>query len=229
MFILRAIVAILRAMFPAKADLAIENLALRQQLIVLKRRKPHPPLRNRDRRFWLWLARSWDRCRGSLLIVTPETVIRWHRQGFQYYWAWKSRHKGGRPAVSREVRELIRRMSRANPLCGAPRIQGELLKLGIDISQATVGKYMARSRKPPSPSWRAFLDNHLKDLVSIDFFTVPTINFRILFVFLILSHDRRRTGRSSSSRRSAVSIIATPVGRRSDSPSAFLISVYRCI
>jgi transposase InsO family protein len=119
-------------------------------------------------------------------------VVRWHRQGFKYYWAWKSRHKGGRPAIDPQVRELIRKMSRANPLWGAPRIHGELLKLGIDLSQTTVAKYMIRHPKPPSPSWRTFLDNHLKDLVSIDFFTVPTVTFRILFVFLVLAHDRRR-------------------------------------
>jgi hypothetical protein len=192
MLVLRAIVAIFRAILAAKADLAIENLALRQQLIVLKRKRPRPRLRDRDRRFWLWLARSWEHWRGSLLVVTPETVIRWHRQGFTYYWAGRSRNKGGRPAVSREIRELIRRMSRANPLWGAPRIHGELLKLGIDISQTTVGKYMVRPRKAPSPTWRAFLDNHVKELVSIDFFTVPTVSFRILFVFLVLSHHRRR-------------------------------------
>ncbi len=119
-------------------------------------------------------------------------MVRWHRQGFKYYWAWKSRHKGGRPTVAPEVRNLIRRMSRATPLWGAPRIHGELLKLGIDLSQTTVAKYMIRRPKPPSLSWRTFLDNHLKDLVSIDFFTVPTVTFRILFVFLVLSHDRRR-------------------------------------
>ncbi len=192
MLILRVIVAVFRAVFVTKAHLIVENLALRQQLIVLKRRKARPPLRTQDRIFWLWLARSWTGWRDSLIVVTPETVIRWHRQGFNYYWAWKSRNKGGRPEVAREVRELIGRMSRANPLWGAPRIHGELLKLGIDLSQATVGKYMVRHRKPPSATWRAFLDNHVKELVSIDFFTVPTITFRILFVFLVLSHHRRR-------------------------------------
>jgi hypothetical protein len=119
-------------MFPTKADLAIEELALRQQLIVLKRRRPHPPLRYRDGLFWLWLARSWDRWRGSLIVVRPESVTRWHRMGFKYYhWAWKSRRKGGRPAVAREVRDLIRRMSRSDPLWGTPRIHGELLNLSI--------------------------------------------------------------------------------------------------
>ena len=192
MFLLRLIWAVFHALFAKRADLVAENLALRQQLIVLHRKARRPRLKTKDRMFWLWLARSWSRWRESLLLVKPATVVRWHRQGFKYYWAWKSRHQGGRPAVAPEVRGLIRRMSRANPLWGAPRIHGELLKLGIDLSQTTVAKYMTRRSKPSSPSWRAFLDNHLKDLVSIDFFTVPTVTFRILFVFLVLSHDRRR-------------------------------------
>ena len=192
MLVLRAIVAIFRAVLARRSDLVMENLALRHQLNLLRRKVGRPRLRKCDRVFWLWLARSWSRWRDSLIVFKPGTVVRWHRKGFKYYWAWTSRHRGGRPAVAPEVRELIRRMSRANPLWGAPRIHGELLKLGIDLSQATVAKYMIRSRKPPSPTWRAFLDNHLKDLISIDFFTVPTIAFRVLFVFLVLSHDRRR-------------------------------------
>ena len=138
-----------------------------------------------------WLGPGADGEKASS-SSSRRTVVRWHRQGFKYYWAWKSRHKGGRPAVAPEVRDLIRRMSRANPLWGAPRIHGELLKLGIDLSQTTVAKYMVRHRKPPSPSWRAFLNNHVKDLVSIDFFTVPTVTFNVLFVFVVLAHDRRR-------------------------------------
>jgi transposase InsO family protein len=192
MFPLRLIWVLVRALFAKRADLVAENLALRQQLIVLHRRTKRPRLKTKDRIFWLWLARSWDGWRESLIVVKPATVVRWHRQGFKYYWAWKSRNKGGRPAVPREIRDLIRKMSRANPLWGAPRIHGELLKLGIDLSQTTVAKYMIRHPKPPSPGWRTFLDNHLKDLVSIDFFTVPTVTFRVLFVFLVLSHDRRR-------------------------------------
>ncbi len=170
MLILRAIVAVFRVLFATKADLAIENLSLRQQLIVLRRRTKRPVLRRGDRVFWLWLARCWNGWRDTLIVVKPETMVRWHRKGFKYYWAWKSRRRGGRPAVPREVRDLIRRMSRANPLWGAPRIHGELLKLGIEVSQPTVAKYMVRHRKPPSPTWRAFLDNHIEDLVSIDFF-----------------------------------------------------------
>jgi len=126
-------------------------------------------------------------------LVQPETVIRWHRRGFRLYWTWKSRPKWlGRRSVPDEVRDLIRQMSQTNPLWGAPRIHGELLKLGIEISQATVSKYMVRHRKPPSQSWRTFLTNHAKDIVSVDFFTVPTASFRVLFVFLVLSNERRR-------------------------------------
>ena len=192
MFLLRLIWAFVHALSAKRADLVAENLALRQQLIILHRKSRRPRLKTKDRVFWLWLARSWDGWRESLIVVKPATVVRWHRQGFKYYWAWKSRHKGGRPAVSPEVRDLIRRMSRANPLWGAPRIHGELLKLGIDLSETTVAKYMIRHRKPPSPSWRAFLNNHVKDLVSIDFFTVPTVTFNVLFVFVVLAQYRRR-------------------------------------
>jgi len=119
--------------------------------------------------------------------------VRWHRKGFRLYWTWKSRrNSGGRPTISPETRDLIRRLSQDNPLWGAPRVHGELQMLGIDVSQTTVAKYMIRHRKPPSQTWRTFLDNHVKDLVSIDFFTVPTATFRILYVFLVLRHERRQ-------------------------------------
>ena len=127
------------------------------------------------------------------MIVKPETVVGWHRKGFRLFWRWKIRHgKPGRPTVSREVRDLIRTMSRVNPLWGVPRIHGELLKLGIQISEPTVCKYMVRRHKPPSQTWRTFLENHVQSLVSVDFFTVPTIRFRVLYVFLVLAHERRR-------------------------------------
>src|SRR2546429_9394763 len=126
-------------------------------------------------------------------IVKPETVVAWHRAGFRLFWTWKVRHgQPGRPLISREVRDLIRKMCQENPAWGAPRIHGELLKLGIDIGESSVSKYMVRSRKPPSQTWRTFLENHAKQLVSIDFFTVPTIRFQVLYVFLVLAHDRRR-------------------------------------
>jgi putative transposase len=126
------------------------------------------------------------------VIVKPETVIAWHRRGFRLYWSRKSHHPQGRPSISRELIDLIRKMSLANPRWGAPRIHGELSKLGFVLSEATVAKYMARPRKPPSQTWRTFLANHRKDIVSSDFFVVPTVFFRALFVFVILSHDRRR-------------------------------------
>ncbi len=172
----------------------MENLALRHQLIVLKRsQRGRLRLDSADRWLWIWLARFWSNWRSALLIVKPETVIAWHRQGFRWYWRWKSRHgEPGRPTIELEVRELIRKMSLANPLWGAPRIHGELLKLGIQVSQATVAKYMARQRRPPSQTWRTFLENHVQQLVATDFFVVPTVTFRLLYVFIVLAHDRRR-------------------------------------
>jgi transposase InsO family protein len=142
---------------------------------------------------WAVLSRVWKDWRSALDIVQPATVIAWHRKGFRLFWTWKVRRgKRGRPAVAREVRDLIRRMSRQNPLWGAPHIHGELLKLGITMGETSVAKYMVRHRKPPSQTWRTFCDNHLKMLVSVDFFTVPTIRFRVLYVFLVLAHERRR-------------------------------------
>ena len=171
--------------------LAIENLALRQQLAVFKYRHPRPRLTDADRLFWVVMSQIWVDWRESLHIVQPETVVRWHRQGFRYYWRWKSRRRG-RPRIDPEIRQLIRRMCRANPLWGAPRIHGELLKLGIDVYEATVSKYMIKRLRPPSQTWRTFLANHAKDIMALDFFTIPTATFRILFVLIILSHDRRR-------------------------------------
>jgi len=185
-----------RTLFSAlrsRRALALENLALRHQLDVLQRNAKRPRLTNRDRTLWVILSRVWADWRHPLTIVQPETVIRWHKRGFRLYWRWKSRPRWpGRRRVPKEIRDLIRTMSAANPLWGAPRIHGELLKLGIEISQATVSKYMVRYRKPPSQGWRTFLTNHAKDIVSVDFFTVPTATFRVLFVFLVLLNQRRR-------------------------------------
>src|SRR5260370_274165 len=179
--------------FKSRATLHLENLALRHQLSVLRRSVKRPKLTSADRLLWAWLCEVWIDWRSSLVIVKPETVIGWHRKGFQLFWTWKVRHgQPGRPAVSKEIRQLIRKMSRENPLWGAPRIHGELLKLGIDIGETSVGKYIVRSRKPPSQNWRTFLENHVKNMVSVDFFTVPTIRFQVLYVFLVLAHDRRR-------------------------------------
>jgi putative transposase len=175
-----------------RRELALENLALRQQLAAWKARQPRPRLTEMDRVFWVVLSRLWKNWRSSLQVVRPETVVRWHRRGFRLYWAWKSRGRWGRPAIGRDLRDLIRRMSRANPLWGAPRIHGELLKLGLSVSQATVSKYMVRLRRPPSQAWRTFLKNHAEHLIALDFFTVPTATFRVLFVLVMLTHGRRR-------------------------------------
>jgi transposase InsO family protein len=172
----------------------LENLALRHQLGVLRRSAPKRlKLRPADRILWVWLRRVWLDWKSALLIVKPETVIAWHRKGFRLYWTWKVRRgKPGRPALPQEIRDLIRMMSRNNPMWGAPRIHGELLKLGIEITEPTVAKYMLRNRKPPSQTWRTFLEIHVKSIVSVDFLTVPTIRFQVLYVFLVLAHDRRR-------------------------------------
>jgi transposase InsO family protein len=177
--------------FRSRADLELEVIALRHQLAVLRRQRPgRTRLSTVDRLIWVCLYRVWPRCLSVIVLVKPATVVQWHRHGFRLYWRWRS--KSGRPSVEREVRELIRKMSKANPLWGAPRIHGELLKLGIEISQATVGKYMARRLGPPSPTWRSFLRNHAYGIAALDMFVVPSATFRLLFVMLILAHDRRK-------------------------------------
>jgi transposase InsO family protein len=184
----------IRQAFRTRAALHAEILALRHQLLVLQRsgRGYRLRLARADRLLWVWLLHFWSGWRSALAIVKPETVIAWHRQGFRLYWKWKCHHPVGRPSVSCEVIDLIHKMSFANPRWGAPRIHGELLKLGFELSQATVAKYMVRHRKPPSQTGRTFLQNHVKDLVAADFFVVPTVFFDLLFVFVILSRDRRR-------------------------------------
>ncbi len=180
------------ASLKTRQGLVIENLALRQQLSVLERSVKRPRFSLMDRVFWVLLSRCSSRWRKLLRIVTPDTVVRWHREGFRRYWAWKSRRHGpGRPPIDPAVRKLIRQMQSANVGWGAPRIHGELLKLGIQISEATVSKYMIRRSEPPSQTWRTFLDNHAKHITAIDFFTVPTATFRVLYVLLILHHERR--------------------------------------
>ena len=181
-----------RAMLVPKMRLAVENLALRQQLAVCKQSVKRPKLRSRDRVFWVLLSKIWQNWRSALAIVQPETVIKWHRRGFKLFWRWKSRNgKAGRPPVEREIRDLIRQMSRENPTWGAPRILSELLLLGHEVAETTVTKYMVRPQKPPSQTWRTFLANHVTDIAACDFFTVPTVTFRVLYVFIVLRHDRR--------------------------------------
>jgi putative transposase len=175
------------------ACLAAENLALRQQLIVLKRNQTRPKLKDRDRLFWVLLSRIWSGWRDALLLVQPDTVVRWHKRAFKLHWRRKSRTgKRGRPALDSDVRELILKMADANPLWGAPKIHGELLKLGIVVSERTVSALLRRpSRKPASQNWRTFIKNHMPDMVGVDFLVVRTIRFRLLFVFIVLSHARR--------------------------------------
>jgi transposase InsO family protein len=191
---LAELLAALCSIIHSRADLQLENLALRHQISVLRRsKKKRPQLTTRDRLLWVCLSRIWRDWRSTLIIVKPETVVTWHRKAFRLFWTWKVRHgQPGRPLVPREVRDLIRQMCRDNPLWGAPRIHAELLKLGIDIGETSVTKYMVRVRRPPSQTWRAFLENHVSQLASVDFFTVPTIRFQVLYVFLVLAHDRRR-------------------------------------
>jgi len=186
--------ATLSSVFHSRAALQLENLALRHQIGVLQRStRKHLTLTPGDRILWVWLSGVWSGWRSALAIVKPETVAAWHRAGFRRFWTWKVRRgQPGRPVISREVRDLIRRMCRENPRWGAPRVHGELLKLGVDIGETSVSKYMVRCRQPPSQTWRTFLQNHAQQLVSIDFFTVPTIRFQVLYVFLVLAHDRRR-------------------------------------
>ena len=183
---------ILRLLLSNRAPLVAENLALRQQLLLLKHSGKRPRLRQRDRIFWVWLSKLWTGWRSALVIVKPDTVVKWHRRGFKLYWRWRSR-KTGRPKVPQEIRLLIRRMSADNPLWGAPRIQDELHLLGYDVAESTVAKYMRRRRPgPPSQTWRSFLKNHMGCTSACDFFVVPTITFRLLYCFVILGHGRRR-------------------------------------
>ena len=192
MGILWAILLFIRGHWANRAALLAENLALRHQLAVLQRSVKRPRLRQRDRIFWSWLSHLWPGWRSVLVIVQPETVVRWHQQGFRLYWRWKSRAAAGRPPVDREIRDLIRRMARENPTWGAPRILSELLLLGHKIAESTVSKYMPRQSKPPSQTWRTFLANHAHQIVACDFFTVPTVTFQVLYVFLVLRHERRQ-------------------------------------
>ncbi len=192
MSILRLVATFLLSLFKSQRQLVLENLALRQQITMLRQSVNRPCATPTDKLFWIFFSRYVDGWRTTLHALHPDTVVRWHRHGFRLYWRWKSRgSKPGRPAIDTALRKLIRDMQATNIGWGAPRIHGELLKLGIEISQATVSKYMARQQIPPSQTWRTFLENHADCIAGIDFFTVPTATFRILYVFIVLSHDRR--------------------------------------
>ena len=184
--------AFVAAPFKSKSRLEAENAALRHQLIILRRRvQGRIRLTNNDRWFLIQLYRWFPSILQVIMIVQPETLVRWHRAGFRYYWRWKSRPRGGRPQIDTDLRALIRRMSIENPLWGAPRIHGELLKLGFEIAQSSVAKYMVKRRGPPSQGWRTFLRNHAPDIAAMDLFTVPTIGFDLLYAFVIIRLDRR--------------------------------------
>ncbi len=192
-FILALLLRLLTSRLRSNADPEIELLVARQQLAIYQRSIPRSRLRLRDRLFWVWLSRLWSRWRDVLYVVKPSTVIAWRRRKFREYWAKRSAHRGpGRPPVPQEIQDLIQQMSEANVRWGAPRIRSELRMLGIDVAKSTVERYMVKRPKPVSPTWRAFLANHVGCLASIDFFTVPTVRHRILFVFVVLAHLRRR-------------------------------------
>jgi transposase InsO family protein len=186
------VLAVLASPFKSKAWLEAENAVLRHQLIVLRRRpRGRVRLTNHDRLFFIQLYRWFPSILQVLTIIRPETLLRWNRAGFRCYWRWKSRRRGGRPPVETELRALIRRMSIENPLWGAPRIHGELLKLGFEVAQSSVAKYMVTRRWPPSQGWRTFLRNHAPDVAAMDLFVVPTIGFDLLYAYIIVRLDRR--------------------------------------
>jgi putative transposase len=187
--------SVLRNAVWSRHDLLLENLALRQQLAVLSRQQRRPRLQPADRLFWSWLSRMWPGWQSALALVRPETVIRWQHTAWRQYWSWRSRHRRtpGRPRMPREVQELVRRLARENPRWGSMRIVGELRKLGYHLSARTVRRYRREViHRPPSQSWRTFLKNHAPHIWASDFFTVQTVTFKTLYVFLFISHCRRK-------------------------------------
>ena len=193
---LRLFFGLLSRCVSSRRDLLLENLALRQQLAVLKARHPQPRFAAPDKLFWVLLRGLWPGWKQALVLMQPETVVGWHRAGFKLYWKWLSRHRppGGRRCVSKELRELIFRMVAENQTWGAPRIHGELKMLGFNISERTVLRWMRRAPRHPEPAkrWAAFLSNHREAIAAMDFFTVPTLTFGVLYGFFVIAHDRRR-------------------------------------
>ena len=180
-------------LFKSRSRLEAENLFLRHQLnIALRQAPPRLRLRGSDRALLILITKLWPSLLGAAKVVQPETILRWHRAGFKVFWRWKSRNRAGRPKIDRGLRDLIQRMSRENPLWGASRIHGELLMLGFEVAQSTVSKYMARPSKPPSQTWKTFLQNHAEAIAAIDMCVVPTLTFDLLFAFLVLGHGRRQ-------------------------------------
>ena len=194
--LLRLFLRSLPLLFRSRRELVLENLLLRQQLTVLKARHPKPRFHPADKLFWSLALRLWSGWKQALVLVTPETVVRWHRAGFRLYWSWLSRHRTrpGRTRISKELRELIFRMVAENPTWGAPRIHGELQMLGFDVSERTVSRWVQRAPRNPdlSQRWKAFLRNHREAIAAMDFFSVPTLTFGVLYCFFVIGHDRRR-------------------------------------
>jgi putative transposase len=188
-----ALIAYILSHCRSHESLRLENMALRHQLAVYQHTVKRPKLRPSDRLFWVWLSRLWQEWKDALEVVQPRTVIAWQKKRCRDYWRHLSQSgKPGRPAMSKDVRNLIRDMWRSNPTWGSPRMVGELRQLGITVAKSTVETYRPRVRKPPSPTWKAFLNHHVQDIIACDFFTVPTATFRVLFVFIMLAHERRR-------------------------------------
>ncbi len=192
--VLHAVISFLRSLFRSRYSMQLEILSLRHQLSVLHLSVKRPKLTSADRIFWSWFSKICSRWQETLTIVQPRTVIAWRRKKFKEHWRKLSQRgrRPGRPKIAKEVRELIRNMSQANTFWGSPRIIGELEKIGIIVAKSTVEKYMIKRRKPFSPTWKAFLKTHIEYLVSIDFFVVPTVKFRVLFVLVVLAHGRRK-------------------------------------
>ena len=189
-----SLLAALRVFLRSRSDTALEILALRQQVAVLKRKRPRPVLNSLDRFFWITLYRYWSRWKDLLVIVMPDTVTGWHRAGFGRYWRWRSRRTAGRPRITNEIRALVQRLAAGNPDWGAPKIHGELQKIGFVVSERSVARYLARvsRRGDPGKKWLAFLQNHREVIVAFDFFTVPTLTFQLLYCFFVIEHSRRK-------------------------------------
>jgi putative transposase len=189
-----ALLTAIRVFFRSRHDTALEILALRQQVAVLKRKRPRPLLNGFDRLFWTTLRHVWPRWSDVLLIVKAETVVGWHRAGFRFFWRWRSCQRGGRPKVTAEIRSLIVRMAQENSDWGAPKIHGELLKLGLEVSERSVARYLQRVRRrgDTAKRWLTFLANHREVIVAFDFFTVPTLTFHLLYCFFVIEHGRRK-------------------------------------
>jgi putative transposase len=191
--VVSALLAFVAALFQSHASLCLEHLALRHQLAVYRQTIHRPRLRPTDRLFWVWLSRLWTGWQAALTFVQPRTILAWQQQRFRDHWRGLSQQRTpGRPAIAKEVRQLIRDMWQSNLTWGAPRIVGELRKLGIDVAKSTVETYWVRRQKPPSPTWKTFLKNHVQDLVSLDVFVVPAVRHKVLFVLIVLAHHRRR-------------------------------------